>query len=213
MSKLFNLISFAAVFVASAVNAQVVNGDFSQVIQYPALGNQPAYLPGAVGWQIVPSYNAGVTGGRGSVLVLSGSLPTSPYRVRPSVATQSFSNLAAGDYTLSFSYRVVGNEATNNLVATFANTTQVFRWTPTVGFVQYVSKPITFAGGSTTLSFGTKNLARTFDPTTNSTSSQVYVDNVTLTRITPAVPEPETPALMLAGLSAIAFMSRRRKPT
>ncbi len=43
-----------------------------------------------------------------------------------------------------------------------------------------------------------------------STSSSLSVDNVSISAVT-AVPEPETYAMMLAGLGAIGFLSRRRK--
>lgn len=37
------------------------------------------------------------------------------------------------------------------------------------------------------------------------------IDNVSVAPVTPPVPEPETFALMIAGLGALAFMSRRSK--
>lgn len=51
------------------------------------------------------------------------------------------------------------------------------------------------------LYFGSTVLPPTF-------SNSLTVDNVTVAAV---VPEPETYAMMLAGLGALGFMSRRRK--
>ena len=43
------------------------------------------------------------------------------------------------------------------------------------------------------------------------TASQTAYDNITFGSSVPAIPEPETYALMLAGLGLVGFMARRRK--
>ena len=76
------------------------------------------------------------------------------------------------------------------------------------GAVDSTAHP-SFAAGI--LEFGFRN-GFIFDPQTAG-EARILEDNfnVTFTPMVAAVPEPETYALMLAGLSALGFISRRRK--
>ena len=48
-------------------------------------------------------------------------------------------------------------------------------------------------------------------PLLDGRSNAVYIDDISITGLTAAIPEPETYALMLAGLAAVGAMVRRRR--
>lgn len=106
-------------------------------------------------------------------------------------------SLAAGSYSLSF--MALGNGAMNLGSLTYAPNSL----TPVLFSV--LNSP------SWSLYSFTVNVSAPSDyRLAFSTSSSLSVDNVSVSAVT-AVPEPETYAMMLAGLGAIGFLSRRRK--
>lgn len=66
------------------------------------------------------------------------------------------------------------------------------------GFCPFSPQGVAFAG--TALSVGFAGVA-----------NQIVFDDVTFGSVTPGIPEPETYALMLAGLATVAGIARRRK--
>lgn len=66
------------------------------------------------------------------------------------------------------------------------------------GFCPFSAQGVAFAG--TAFSVGFAGVA-----------NQIVFDDVTFGSVTPGVPEPETYALMLAGLATVAAITRRRK--
>ena len=66
------------------------------------------------------------------------------------------------------------------------------------GFCPFSAQGVSFAG--TAMSVGFAGVA-----------NQIVFDDVTFGSITPGIPEPETYALMLAGLATVAAITRRRK--
>lgn len=94
-----------------------------------------------------------------------------------------------------------GVSATGNVLATFSlaqqantncpqNSTGYYcNWTPIGVAFNGIAKSIDFAGSANYIGF----------------------DDVTFGSVTPGVPEPETYALMLAGLGVLGFVTRRRK--
>jgi hypothetical protein len=68
----------------------------------------------------------------------------------------------------------------------------------------------TFGGGTMTVSSSTA-IARVEWNETGSFAGAVYWDNLTYEAATPAVPEPETYALMALGLAFTGFVARRRR--
>lgn len=118
--------------------------------------------------------------------------------------SQTFS-LPAGSYTLQFA---MASELFNNTQAVDvalsggASASQTFSATGTVGvnyWADWQGKSLAFAanGAPVTLTFSTNNLQ--FD---------VGLDNV---HVLSAVPEPETYAMIMAGLGLIGFIARRRR--
>ena len=71
---------------------------------------------------------------------------------------------------------------------------------PTGTFCNWTAVGVGFSGTAMSIDFG-------------GTADQTGFDNITFGSVTPGVPEPETYALMLAGLGIVGYMSRRRKAT
>jgi len=69
---------------------------------------------------------------------------------------------------------------------------------PTGGFCNWTAVGVGFSGTAMSIDFG-------------GTADYTAFDDITFGSVTPGVPEPETYALMLAGLGIVGYMARRRK--
>ena len=124
--------------------------------------------------------------------------------------SETFMNVAAG-FTTGFSFNYVsfsfngavnvydGANGTGNVLATL-NLTPNAGSCPgyNAGFCPFSASGVNFAG--TAFSVGFAGVA-----------NQIVFDDVTFGSSVPGVPEPETYALMLAGLATVAAIARRRK--
>ena len=161
--------------------------------------NNGSFTSGLGGWT-----NGPVTGFPGAQLATwSGFGGVAVFdRAADRLAQEIFNFVGGQSYQLSFDY-TSSNPTTNanGLRFDFAGT--AYTYNPgllSVGgtggnVVNHVYTFQAVATGSTVLSFR------------GATGSVASLDNVSIT----AVPEPETYAMLLAGLGAIGFMSRRRK--
>lgn len=140
----------------------------------------------------------------------AGALDTPDFAYEGSLLKQTF-HVNAGD-TLSFNWNFFTNEANTGSDYAFISMNGVLTKLASASDATFASVPYalstgaslysqTFASASTiTLTFGVVDL------TDYNTTSALWLDNVQLTA---AVPEPETYAMLLAGLGFIVASSRR----
>lgn len=90
--------------MAQAQTTPILNGNFSAafVRTNGTLNGKAPFLPGATGWQMTPSYNAGNPMG---FLIMYANIATSAPAPGANIASQWLKALPAGTYTLSFDYR------------------------------------------------------------------------------------------------------------
>jgi Protein of unknown function (DUF642)/PEP-CTERM motif len=199
-------------FSAGSVQAQsLVNGDFEAYV-WPANSSAFDFVNVAAGAGTIAGWTVG-----GQSVDLIKTFPANPYNaiVNTSVdmvgygsgsISQTFIALANTVYTLTFdlwaNYAGGPNFPPNDLTVSLGTTTNTFV-TPAVNPGAFTSQSVTWtsiAGGLTTVSFAAVaggNLAG------------AVVDNAVLTAA--PVPEPESYALLLAGLLAVGFVARRRQ--
>lgn len=186
--------------VLSPANANIlVNGDFETNTQnWHWNGVNPAYLKlnaGSTvltGWTVELNSVDLIQGWTGSINGIGVDLAGSP---GPGAISQSFAAVAGYTYTLNWDYGFNGG---SDLIAQVGTTTGNF--TAISNSVQH--GVLQFVAQSTDT-----YVVRFATPSTNTTNGGPTLDNVVLT----AVPEPESAAMLLAGLGVIGFLARRRR--
>lgn len=223
-------IFMVVIFVFTAIYSSLVsagnlliNGDFSQTTSAFSGGVTVAgnnHIP--VGWSglLGQTDNAGVYNGE----LLFSTTGTHNPNLHKYYVYQQFSVLSAGDYTLTFDYKLQNansataiNGAKINLDNWYSNTNTVFKATygdevatSNANGVPYgnwhYGNSITFnlSAGLHTLYIGTVGISQT-----NTTGAVIY-DNLNLSSAS-AVPEPKFHSLLLVGLGLIGFISSRKK--
>ncbi|MEN9867463.1 MAG: hypothetical protein RL748_3053 [Pseudomonadota bacterium] len=121
----------------------------------------------------------------------------------PAYISQNLATVAGVKYTLSFDLYSAGTSSSNPSAVqfdAFFNGAQVYGFQnqtiPT--WTHFTFTDLSASSALTELKFGSRN-----DP------SFTRLDNVSV--VAQAVPEPETYAMMLAGLGALALIAKRRK--
>ena len=199
MRRILLAAALAAPLLASAATNLVVNGSFETDIQ----GNNS--------WNIYPNLT-GWIGGNGGIELrhnVAGAAYDGVNYVELDTNFNSSMNQNIGttlgqQYTLNFAYSPrEGVPSSSNGIEVFWNNVSqgVFTGTGLSGNV-WAIETLTVTGAATLSSL-------TFTAVGTSDSYGGSLDAVSLTA---AVPEPETYALMLAGLGAVGFVSRRRRP-
>ncbi len=199
MRKLALALLFASPLFANAqVQNLVVNGGFEATTQANGTWNIYSNLPG---W----------TGGAGGIELRNNVVGTafegSNFIELDTTGNSSISQLinttAGGQYVLSFAYSPrPGVSAASNPIEALWNGNSLGIFTAAGGAQNNWSTysfNVTGNGGPTSLLF------RAVGPSDSLGGS---LDNVSLVT---AVPEPETYAMMLAGLAGLGFMARRKK--
>lgn len=121
--------------------------------------------------------------------------------------SQSFASVIGQTYLLSFdqfAYVWLCCDYPSYLDVTIGTVSEMF----TAGDASYVTHSLRFVADSsvTTLKFEYNILSNSLSPI----GTYPELDNVSVVAVS-AVPEPETYAMLLAGLGLIVFMARRRK--
>lgn len=205
--KLITLVPTLALFLAGAATAQnlVTGGDFEN----PVVSGDP-YLIAVTpaGWTgtgdlVVQGYAGAVSSGSGNQW-----FDLNPSFDAGTGISQSINLNAGTTYNFSFLYNGGGGGSTTSISYSLGSIAETL-----------LAGSVSTAGMSVYSGTLWQTLATTFTPsasgaatlqlTPNGTYSGGFVDNVQIS----AVPEPETYALMLAGLGAIAAVARRRRKT
>jgi hypothetical protein len=121
---------------------------------------------------------------------------------------QDLATVAGQSYTVNFSYGAISGGALQTLTVEASNGQSVlgslnvgaYGTTNQAALVSPYSFTFVASGASTQLLFR--------DTSATSINTDALVDNVS---VAAAVPEPETYAMLLAGIGLIGFMARRRK--
>ncbi len=194
VAVLFALASSAAV----AADPVLLNTSFEST----SVGGGYAYGNVAGGWAFTGGAGVSANGTAWNGITTSGT--HFAFLQNVSSVSQTFTSSSAFDYSFSFDtalrpgYRLgqtVQVALDGHLLGTVASLTPT--WTTTTFSAANIG------GGTHTLSFSGMADGATYVDTS------AFLDNVRMT-VTP-VPEPETYAMMLAGLGLLGFMARRKK--
>ncbi|HMW23123.1 MAG TPA: FxDxF family PEP-CTERM protein [Burkholderiaceae bacterium] len=162
-----------------------------------------AWIDASNPWNMQPASGAKFLDLTGWSSAWSATQPYGEYAAFRSVVSQTFTTVVGQKYAVAFDigYDAVESKSSNSGVAASDVDVGVngVYGTYSSAVDGWATRGFTFTANSTstTLSFKTSNLE----------SEYVGLDNVSVT----AVPEPETYAMMLAGLGALGFVARRRR--
>ncbi len=195
ITKLTMFVAGLMVWMPPAMANLVVNGDFEGYFGGYSVSDQ-----GLNGWTVVGAnatdnvFVFGPTPGFGpqtDALDLSGFSDNSGQGVE-----QTISTLAGTTYRLSFDYWT-GSDVIPSSIDVFVNGVQIVNeLTSGLDSLPRTYNYTFIATGATTLKFLSGDLVVAND-----------IDNVSVS----AIPEPETYAMLLAGLGLVGFAARRRK--
>jgi hypothetical protein len=196
-------LSASAAHAVSATNL-LVNGGF----ELPA-GTGYAALPGnstfITGWTTVATgvewFNASAYGGAADGVMV---VDLANYTYASGGIEQSFATVAGATYDLAFNLGTMqssGRDGTAHIDVTVAGITTGYN------VVNHSSSTVWAAPIALSFTANSTTTTLRFTNTENAYFHFAYVDGVS---VTAAVPEPETYALMLAGLGLVGFVARRR---
>jgi PEP-CTERM motif len=198
-SMLSALVILASMATANA--ATIVNGNFEGgVTPTPGGGNVP------VGWTANTAYGETdfnqVLAGQGISGAPALSIGNDDNQFpQPATLSQTFADTAGTVYHVDFFWRANGAGDPNaflTLAVGGSSVTLLEGAAPT----SFAEDSFTFTGtGSDTLSISAQ---------TN--PSDWFVDDISLSAVTSAVPEPSTWAMLILGFCGVGFMAYRRKP-
>lgn len=224
--KCFGQVTLAAVmaaspFVVSAADNLLLNGDFSLVTSASGMGNLNNGIP--TSWCCIQGQtdNASVIGGA----MLFSTMGTHNANQHKYYVSQVFNASVAGEYTLTFDYQLrnsytgyVSNGAKvviDNWYSSAPGATPVFEANTVFSATYFNDKAgawhlgqtvvLNLTAGNHSLYLGTLGASRSGD------QAAVLYDNVSISAVTAPVPEPETYAMLLAGLGLLGGMVKRRK--
>ncbi|SHM26995.1 choice-of-anchor C domain-containing protein [Duganella sacchari] len=201
-ARLIQAAAIAALFASGAASAAatniIVNGDFESYTGYVPNGGYTLIAAGSnaiSGWTVGGVSVDLIKNSYGSVSGTSVDMLGTP---GPGVLSQAFNYAANTTYTLSFdvSRNPNGSYTAVQVDVNGIQNLYVGTGTPT-------NHSFTFTTGN---SAGSQLL--TFSSVGGDGYSGAVLDNVSLTA---AVPEPETYAMLVAGLGLLGFVARRRK--
>jgi len=199
-STLIKAATFAAIIasgVAKADNNLILNGDFETTV----FGAFSGYNIANAGTSTIANWTIGGTSVdviRGSYGAISGNSIDMLGTPGPGSLSQGFATVAGHDYTVSFdlSANGVGGDSKALTVTVGA--------APAFNFVGDMNNHATETFNYHATTTGLTQL--TFTSAASGYSGAV-IDNVS---VTGAVPEPETYAMLLAGLGMVGFIARRK---
>ena len=182
----------------------ITNGNFETTATSYGTATGRSYRTVAAGDPFITGWTVGGTSvdviknGYGAISGNSIDLLGSP---GPGSISQSFTALANHRYELDFDYFRNGLTSATNYAFTvlFGGTTYAYS---AANLPTTMHSTLLFDTGNTS---GPSLLKFSSAPVAN--NSGAVIDNVSVT----AIPEPETYALMLAGIGFVGFMARRRK--
>jgi hypothetical protein len=184
-----------------------VNGDFEGGISSTTPGGSTV----PVGWTANQSWGEtgfnGVVPGQGVNGSAGLSIGNDDNQFpQPATLSQTFQDTAGTVYQIDFSWRAGGADDPNaflTLAAGGGSVTLLEGQTAT----SYAEDSFTFIGTGT----GTGSGSDTISISGQTTPSDWFVDDITLSTVTSAVPEPSTWAMLILGFAGVGFMAYRKK--
>lgn len=212
--KAFLLIASLGAAHAAAANV-LVNGGFESPVQGPtdfATFNIPAGSTYITGWTVT----------QGNVdLTTTANYGPGPNTLDPlskqdvdlvgdgagnGGLSQTFTTVAGQHYLLTFDYS--HNQGAANAGSSFAASVTAGDLSTTVSQTARVHDWVAFSQSFTATSDST---LLTFLNTQGGSNGGIYLDDVSVTPLTAAVPEPSTWAMMILGFLGLGFLAHRRR--